>query len=73
MAVTGILSGEDLGEKIALALGLDASTICRVIVDCKVGSPVKIHVEYVGTKPLLKLDWNTLLEGHPVKQEKKPE
>lgn len=64
MKTTTIVSGMDLGDKIAEALGYDPHTIYRIIVDCRSnGDAAKVYIETYATEQMLDLDWSRGLEG----------
>lgn len=52
-----IPKGDDLGDKICKAVGIDPQMTCRVILDCQVNEPVYVYVQMLGGSELLDIEW----------------
>lgn len=61
MAVT-VPHPNDLGKQICDALGLDITTVSRIIIDIPCDDFVHVYVEMIGTTKLLDVDWDNLAD-----------
>jgi len=67
MADIHAVTGESVGEAICKALGIDYSTVQRVVLDLECGPGVgKVYIQHVTTENLLKYDWKAFCDGADV-------
>ena len=57
---------DDVIDQIADALGIDMHICNRIILDFACGKIPQIYVAMVGTKELIKVDWEAALKGSEV-------
>lgn len=46
------VAGKEYGQLLCEALGLEANSVSRIVIDCKVREVVTIHVQYLGDERL---------------------
>lgn len=65
------ITGADLMAIIAKAIGLDDSTVRRVILDIPYDDVITVYTESIGDERLLKIDYSGIKCGLEIKEDDK--